>query len=165
MVGHITYLSPDGMGRKFGREIKSGDIASATNVEFQVESYLHYQGRAFSRHFDANTYLLMTRALDYFDPARDFDDSLDRALAQAQCKFLVLSFPSDWRFSTHRSTEIVDALVRARKNVASAIIQSDHGHDSFLLPIDRYTEAFGIWMNQVADEVGACTSAQIPDAR
>jgi homoserine O-acetyltransferase len=159
MVGHITYLSDDGMGQKFGREIKSGDIASARDVEFQVESYLHHQGQTFSKRFDANTYLLMTRALDYFDPAREHGDSLDKALANATCRFLVISFSTDWRFSVHRSQEIVDALVRARKNVASAIIDSPHGHDSFLLPLERYIVALHTWMAKLADEIEESTNA------
>jgi homoserine O-acetyltransferase len=148
MIGHVTYLSDDGMGTKFGREIKSGDFDAGDDVEFQVESYLNYQGRAFTQYFDANTYLLMTKALDHFDPARETDGDLVSAFHQATCRYLVLSFSSDWRFSAARSQEIVDALVRAKKNVASAVIESEHGHDSFLLPIDRYTDALKTFLNQ-----------------
>ncbi|MEZ7818073.1 MAG: homoserine O-acetyltransferase [Pseudomonadales bacterium] len=148
MVGHVTYLSEDGMKTKFGRDVKSGNFAQGADVEFQVESYLHYQGRAFTQYFDANTYLLMTRALDYFDPAREFDGDLTRALEQTTTKFLVLSFSTDWRFSPERSQEIVDALIRARKNVASAIIESEHGHDSFLLPINRYTKILSAFLQR-----------------
>lgn len=148
MIGHVTYLSDDGMGTKFGRDIKSGDFGSGPDVEFQVESYLNYQGRAFTQYFDANTYLLMTKALDHFDPARETNGDLVEAFAPALCKFLVLSFSSDWRFSAERSQEIVDALVRAKKNVASAVIESEHGHDSFLLPIERYVAALGTFLNQ-----------------
>ena len=121
MIGHVTYLSDDGLRDKFGREIKSGDIATANDVQFQVESYLHHQGRSFSQYFDANTYLLMTRALDQFDPARDFGDDLVAALRTAQSDFLVVAFTSDWRFSPARSKEIVDALIAARRNVVSAV--------------------------------------------
>ncbi|MEZ5558484.1 MAG: homoserine O-acetyltransferase [Pseudomonadales bacterium] len=153
MVGHVTYLSDDGMRQKFGRELKSGDLALGRDVEFQVESYLHHQGRSFSSRFDANTYLLMTRALDYFDPARDAGDDLVAALERARCRFLVLSFSTDWRFSAERSREIVDALIRARKNVASANIESTHGHDSFLLQIPRYFAVLGTYLNRLADEV------------
>ncbi|MCZ6711714.1 MAG: homoserine O-acetyltransferase [Gammaproteobacteria bacterium] len=153
MVGHVTYLSDDGMRQKFGRQIKSGDIEAGRDVEFQVESYLHHQGRSFSRRFDANCYVLMTKALDYFDPAREFDGDLVAALATASCNFCVLSFTSDWRFSTARSSEIVDALISARKNVASAIIDSEHGHDSFLLPIPRYFDVLGGYLARVAMEV------------
>jgi homoserine O-acetyltransferase len=153
MVGHVTYLSDDGMRQKFGRQIKSGNIEAGKDVEFQVESYLHHQGRSFSKRFDANCYILMTKALDYFDPAREFDGDLVAALATASCKFCVLSFTSDWRFSAARSTEIVDALIAARKNVASAIIDSEHGHDSFLLPIPRYFDVLGGYLERVAIEV------------
>lgn len=146
MIGHVTYLSDDGMREKFGRALKSGDIDSGADVEFQVESYLRHQGQAFSQRFDANTYLLMTRALDYFDPARDFEDDLVKCLEQVCAKFLIISFTSDWRFSTARSCEIVDALIAARKNVASAIIESEHGHDSFLLPIPRYIKALQTYL-------------------
>jgi len=157
MIGHVTYLSDDGMRQKFGRELKSGDINAGKDVEFQVESYLHHQGRSFSKRFDANTYLLMTKALDYFDPARDFDDDLVAALTRAACKFCVISFTTDWRFSVERSKEIVDALISARKNVASAIIESEHGHDSFLLPIPRYFDVLRGYLGRVAAEVGNAT--------
>jgi homoserine O-acetyltransferase len=155
MIGHVTYLSDDGMREKFGRELKSGEFGPGSDVEFQVESYLHHQGRSFSQRFDANTYILMTRALDYFDPAREFDDNLAHALGGAQCKFCVISFSTDWRFSTERSKEIVDALISARKNVASAIIKSAHGHDSFLLNIPRYFDVLGGYLDRVMDEIDA----------
>ncbi len=150
MIGHVTYLSDDGMGAKFGRELKTGDLESARDVQFQVESYLHYQGTAFSERFDANTYLLMTRALDYFDPALEFDGDLVRALAGAKARFLVLSFTSDWRFSPVRSNEIVDALIAARKDVASAVIDAPNGHDSFLLPNERYFDVLGGYLAAAA---------------
>ena len=146
MIGHVTYLSDDGMGNKFGREIKSGEFDAGEAVEFQVESYLNYQGRAFTQYFDANTYLLMTKALDHFDPTRETDGDIEAAFYPARCKFLILSFSSDWRFSAERSQEITDALVKAKKNVASAVIESEHGHDSFLLPIPRYTAALGTFL-------------------
>ena len=158
MIGHVTYLSDDGMGTKFGREIKSGDFDEGDEVEFQVESYLNYQGQAFTRYFDANTYLLMTKALDHFDPARDTDGDLVEAFSRATCKFLILSFSSDWRFSAQRSQEIVDALVKAKKNVASAVIESEHGHDSFLLPIERYTAALGTFLYRCLDERSGASS-------
>ena len=154
MIGHVTYLSDDGMRQKFGRELKSGNLDQGEGVEFQVESYLHHQGRAFvSQEFDANTYMLMTKALDYFDPARDTNDNLVDALVAAEAKFLVISFSSDWRFSVERGKEIVTALVAAKKNVASAVIDSDHGHDSFLLPIERYTQVLGRFLDRVAQDV------------
>ncbi|MEC8868798.1 MAG: homoserine O-acetyltransferase [Pseudomonadota bacterium] len=152
MVGHVTYLSDDSMGDKFGRELKSGDIALGQDVEFQVESYLHYQGETFSKLFDANTYILMTRALDYFDPAREFDDDLVKALANADAKFFVASFTSDWRFAPERSDTIVDALIAAGKDVISTTIESTFGHDSFLLPIPRYFSVLQAYMDRVARE-------------
>lgn len=155
MVGHVTYLSDDGMRRKFGREIKSGDILLGRDVEFQVESYLHYQGRSFSRRFDANTYLLMTYALDYFDPAAEHGDDLVTALAKTRCDFCVIAFSSDWRFSAVRSREIVNALMSARKNVVSCVIESDQGHDAFLLPIERYFDVLGGYFGRLAAGIEA----------
>jgi homoserine O-acetyltransferase len=153
MIGHVTYLSDDGMREKFGREIKSGDISRGADVEFQVESYLRHQGQAFSQRFDANTYMLMTKALDYFDPARDHGDNLVATFAPVKAKFLILSFTSDWRFSVARSKEITNALIAARKNVASAIIESEHGHDSFLLPLPRYVDVLKTYLARIHQEV------------
>ena len=164
MIGHVTYLSHDGMGQRFGRELKFGDMSRARDVEFQVESYLRYQGQSFSRRFDANTYLLMTRALDFFDPAARFDDDLVAAFRQATASFLVLSFTTDWRFAPARSKEIVDALIAARKNTVSAVIESGHGHDSFLLPLPRYVEVFRTYMNRLADEAVPNAAPGTPDA-
>ena len=147
MLGHVTYQSDDGLRDKFGRDVKSGDLAAAGDVQFQVESYLHHQGRSFSQRFDANTYLLMTRALDHFDPARDFGDDLVAALQRAQSNFLVVSFTSDWRFAPSRSKEIVDALIAARKNVVSAVIDTPHGHDAFLLPVPRYFDVLRAYLS------------------
>ena len=155
MVGHVTYLSDDSMGVKFGRELKSGDLGSGQDVQFQVESYLHYQGTSFSEKFDANTYLLMTRALDYFDPALEFDGDLVAAASTTTAGFLVLSFTSDWRFSPARSNEIVDALIEARRNVVSATIDAPNGHDSFLLPNERYFDVLGGYLDSVARQCGA----------
>jgi homoserine O-acetyltransferase len=151
MVGHITYLSDDAMASKFGRELRSGslEIGGDDPVEFQVQSYLRYQGSQFSGSFDANTYILMTRALDYFDLARDYGDDPVAAFATASCRFLVLSFSSDWRFSPARSREIVDALIAARRDVSYADIAADEGHDAFLMPIPRYLEVFRAYMQQV----------------
>ncbi len=155
MIGHVTYLSDDGMREKFGRALKSGDIDRGADVEFQVESYLHHQGQAFSKRFDANTYVLMTKALDYFDPARDTQDDLVATLKKTSAKFLVISFTSDWRFSVDRSKEISDALMAAGKNVASAIIKSEHGHDSFLLPLPRYVSVLGTFLKRIHEEACA----------
>src|SRR5690606_17441832 len=143
MVGHITYLSDDAMGQKFGRGLKSEKLNyDFHSVEFQVESYLRYQGEEFSGRFDANTYLLMTKALDYFDPAAAHDGDLIRTLENAKADFCVISFTTDWRFSPARSREIVDALVAAGKNVSYLEVEAAQGHDAFLIPIPRYLHAF-----------------------
>ncbi|MAY70441.1 MAG: homoserine O-acetyltransferase [Halomonas sp.] len=153
MVGHITYLSEDAMGSKFGRDLRSEDLNFGFDVEFQVESYLRYQGDAFSTSFDANTYLLMTKALDYFDPASPHQGDLAKALAPAQCPFLVVSFSTDWRFPPSRSKELVNALIRAGKSVSYANIDSPHGHDAFLMPEPRYQAIFAGFMGRVADDL------------
>ena len=153
MLGHITYLSDDGMREKFGRELREGKISYDFNPQFEVESYLRYQGERFSTAFDANTYLLMTKALDYFDPAADYNHSLPRALEGALCKFMVISFTTDWRFSPERSREIADALVEAEKQVSYAEIDSDHGHDAFLIPNPRYMDIFAAYMQRVGADI------------
>ena len=155
MIGHVTYLSDDSMGSKFGREVKSGDIEQGRDVQFQVESYLHYQGSRFAQTFDPNTYVLVTRALDYFDPAIEHNDNLVKTLQHVTAKFLVISFSSDWRFSPERSNEIVDALVAAGKSTVSANIVSSMGHDSFLMDIPRYFAVLKKYLASVADEVAA----------
>lgn len=154
MVGHITYLSEDAMGTKFGRDLRTDDLNFGFGVEFQVESYLRYQGDTFSNSFDANTYLLMTKALDYFDPAAEHQGDLPTALAPAQCPFLVVSFTTDWRFPPLRSRELVNALIRAGKSVSYANIESTHGHDAFLMPEPRYQAVFAGFMNRVAEDLG-----------
>ena len=142
MLGHITYLSDDVMNEKFGRRLQqAADQAyrySTQEVEFQIESYLRYQGDKFSEYFDANTYLLITRALDYFDPAREFGGDLSAALARAKAAFLLVSFSTDWRFSPARSREMVRALLNNRSAVSYAEIDAPHGHDAFLLEDARY---------------------------
>jgi len=151
MIGHITYLSDDAMGEKFGRELKSDRLNyDFHSVEFQVESYLRYQGEEFSTRFDANTYLLMTKALDYFDPAAAHGGDLAQALSAAKADFCLMSFTTDWRFSPARSREIVDALLAARKNVSYVEIDAPQGHDSFLLPVPRYMQVFRGYMNRIA---------------
>ena len=168
MIGHITYLSDDVMNEKFGRSLRPADLASALpsaapgykystqDVEFQIESYLRHQGDKFSDYFDANTYLLITRALDYFDPAREYDGNLTRALARAQARFLLISFTTDWRFSPARSREIVKALLDNRREVSYAEIDAPHGHDAFLLDDARYHAAVRTYFEQtVATSVGA----------
>ncbi|MHA6198419.1 homoserine O-succinyltransferase MetX [Pseudomonas wadenswilerensis] len=150
MVGHITYLSDDSMGEKFGRELKSDKLNyDFHSVEFQVESYLRYQGEEFSGRFDANTYLLMTKALDYFDPAASQGGDLSASLAHVTADYCVMSFTTDWRFSPARSREIVDALIAARKNVCYLEIDSPYGHDAFLIPTPRYIQGFANYMNRI----------------
>lgn len=154
MVGHITYLSDASMGEKFGRELRDQAYKFGYDAEFQVESYLRYQGERFSETFDANTYLLMTKALDYFDPAYDHGGDLARALAEARCEFLVLSFSTDWRFTPARSEELVNAMIAARRKVSYSEIDAPWGHDAFLIPTPRYTDIFTAYMDRVAREVG-----------
>jgi homoserine O-acetyltransferase len=155
MVGHITYLSDASMGEKFGRELREKAYKFGYDAEFQVESYLRYQGERFSESFDANTYLLMTKALDYFDPAYEFDGDLAKALRGARCEFLVLSFSTDWRFAPERSEELVKAMIAARRKVSYAEIDAPWGHDGFLIPTPRYADVFTAYMDRVAREVGA----------
>jgi homoserine O-acetyltransferase len=149
MLGHITYLSDDVMRSKFGRELREGKINFGFDVEFQVESYLRYQGVSFVERFDANTYLLMTKALDYFDPAAEHDDDLAKALSRARASFFLMSFTSDWRFSPERSKEILKALHDNDLDVSYAEIESHQGHDAFLLPIPFYIDAFHAYMKRV----------------
>jgi homoserine O-acetyltransferase len=138
MIGHITYLSDDEMASKFGRQLKNGKLGYTFETEFEIESYLRHQGRKFSEYFDANTYLRITKALDYFDPALEHGGSLAKALAPAKARFLVISFTTDWRFSSQRSREIVKALLDNRCDVSYAEINAPHGHDAFLLEDARY---------------------------
>lgn len=140
MIGHITYLSDDVMGRKFGRALRQDNYRYAYEIEFEVESYLRHQGEKFAKTFDANTYLLMTKALDYFDPAAPFGGKLSLAFEHAQANFLVISFTSDWRFPPERSLEIVKALLDAKKPVSYADIDAPHGHDAFLMADPHYHE-------------------------
>jgi homoserine O-acetyltransferase len=155
MIGHITYLSDEAMGEKFGRERKSSAFNFNYGVEFEVESYLNFQGKRFSKTFDANTYLLMTRVLDYFDPAADFGGSLEQAFEKSKCGYLVVSFSTDWRFSPERSEQLVSAMVKAGKSVSYAEIDSQYGHDAFLIPTERYMSLFSAYMNRIAQEVNA----------
>jgi homoserine O-acetyltransferase len=157
MIGHITYLSDDVMNEKFGRQLREAVTHNATGykystqeVEFQIESYLRYQGDKFSEYFDANTYLLITRALDYFDPARAFGGDLSQALARATCKFLLISFSTDWRFSPARSREMVKALLDNRRDVSYAEIDAPHGHDAFLLDDARYLNVVRSYFDNIA---------------
>jgi len=154
MLGHITYLSDDIMGEKFGRDLRDGKIDFDFDVEFQVESYLRYQADSFVGHFDANTYLLMTKALDYFDPAADCENNLTKALAPARADFFVVSFTSDWRFAPSRSREIVRALHDNDLNVSYAEIKATQGHDAFLMRIPHYLDVLSAYMERVAVEAG-----------
>jgi len=153
MIGHITYLSDDAMANKFGRDLRSGSLGrgQTADAEFQVQSYLRHQGNQFSGNFDANTYILMTRALDYFDLALEYDNDPVAAFRHAQCSFLVISFSTDWRFSPERSREIVDALLAAERPVTYAQIEANEGHDAFLMPIPRYLDVFRAYMQRVGE--------------
>ena len=150
MLGHITYLSVDQMAEKFGRELRDGSLSFGYDVEFEVESYLRYQGDKFAEFFDANTYLLMTKALDYFDPAREADGNLTAALAKAKAAFLVVSFTTDWRFAPERSLEIVHALVASGKEVSYMESDCRYGHDSFLMEDEPYQNVVRAYMENVS---------------
>ncbi len=158
MIGHITYLSDEAMAERFGRQqrvaTESGEFRYGYDVEFEVESYLRYQGEKFSTYFDANTYLLITRALDYFDPARPCGGDLACALKPAQADFLLVSFTTDWRFSPERSREIVRALLKNKSSVTYAEIDAPHGHDAFLLDDLRYHAVVQGYFDRVAASLG-----------
>ena len=158
MIGHITYLSNDDMAEKFGRELRRADGASDEynfnfDVEFEVESYLRHQGEKFADYFDANTYLLITRALDYFDPAKSFANNLSASMKNIDAKFLVVSFKTDWRFAPERSREIVKALLDNKLDVTYGEIDAPHGHDAFLLEDPRYHNLVRAYFEQIAQEL------------
>ena len=155
MIGHITYLSDDAMAEKFGRERREGGLKFNFDVEFQIESYLRYQADKFAERFDANTYLRITKVLDYFDPAASRDGNLSDALEPVTAKFLVVSFTSDWRFSPARSREIVKALLDNRLSVSYAEIDAPHGHDAFLMDDPRYHNLIRAYFDNIAREVAA----------
>ena len=157
MIGHITYLSNDDMAEKFGRKLRSAaetnDYKFDFGIDFEIESYLRYQGDKFSEYFDANTYLLITKALDYFDPARAHGGDLAKALASTQASFMLASFTTDWRFSPERSREIVEALVANRRSVTYAEIDAPHGHDAFLLEDPRYMNMVRAYYERIWGEL------------
>jgi homoserine O-acetyltransferase len=155
MLGHITYLSDDVMADKFGRELRSGKLDYGYDIEFEIESYLRHQGDKFAAYFDANTYLLMTKALDYFDPAHECGGNLDKAFAVARASFLVLSFTTDWRFSPERSRTLVKSLLHNRLDVSYGEITSTHGHDSFLIQHTHYHEVMRAYLDRIAGEFAA----------
>ena len=150
MVGHITYLSDDEMANKFGRLLRNGSLNYSFDVEFEIESYLRHQGNKFSDYFDANTYLRITKVLDYFDPAAAHGGNLSLALEAARAEFLVVSFTTDWRFSPERSREIVKALLDNRRAVSYAEIDAPHGHDAFLLDDPRYHNIVAAYFDRIA---------------
>ena len=150
MVGHITYLSDSQMGEKFGRQLRHGEHQYSYDVDFEIESYLRYQGDKFAGFFDANTYLITTKALDYFDPAYAYDGDLAAALARAKANFFIASFTTDWRFAPARSREIVFALLHNRRHVAYAEIDCDAGHDSFLLDDAHYHAVVRAYLENIS---------------
>lgn len=161
MIGHITYLSDDDMAEKFGRDLRHPDYQFGYGIDFEIESYLRYQGDKFSEYFDANTYLLITKALDYFDPARSHDGDLGAALANTQAEFLVVSFTTDWRFAPDRSREIVQALVNNQRRVTYAEIDAPHGHDAFLLDDARYMGVVRAYYDKVWRQLGESVPAAL----
>jgi len=148
MLGHITYLSDDAMREKFGRDMKKGEVNFSYDVEFEVESYLRYQGESFSNRFDAHTYLLMTKVLDYFDPAESHEGDLAKTLKSVTAKTLLIAFSSDWRFSPERSRELANAFIEAEKEVSFLEIDSPHGHDAFLMPSKTYDSAIETFLEK-----------------
>jgi homoserine O-acetyltransferase len=160
MVGHITYLSNADMAEKFGRDLRNGDYQFGFGIDFEIESYLRYQGEKFSEYFDANTYLLITKALDYFDPAREFGGDLTKALAKTKAEFLVVSFTTDWRFAPSCSREIVQALVNNKRKVTYAEIDAPHGHDAFLLEDSRYLNVVRSYYNNIWKEIDSANAQQ-----
>jgi homoserine O-acetyltransferase len=158
MIGHITYLSDDDMAEKFGRDLRAGEYQFGYGIDFEIESYLRYQGEKFSEYFDANTYLLITKALDYFDPAAAYGGDLTQALAGTRARFLLVSFTTDWRFAPARSREIVQALVNNRRHVTYAEINAPHGHDAFLLEDERYMATVRAYYSRVWQEIEAGAS-------
>ena len=155
MVGHITYLSDDEMANKFGRQLKNGKLGYTFDTEFQIESYLRHQGNKFADYFDANTYLRITKALDYFDPALEHGGDLSKALQPVTAGMLVVSFTTDWRFSPARSREIVHALIKNRAPVTYAEIDAPHGHDAFLLDDARYHRLVAAYFDRVHGEIAS----------
>jgi len=154
MIGHITYLSNDDMSEKFGRELRSGEYQFGFGIEFEIESYLRHQGEKFSSYFDANTYLLITRALDYFDPAAPYGGDLKKALAGTKAQFLLASFTTDWRFAPECSRAMVKALVSNKRHVTYAEIDAPHGHDAFLLDDKRYHDLIRSYYDRMWREIG-----------
>jgi homoserine O-acetyltransferase len=163
MIGHITYLSDEQMEEKFGRSLRDG-LQFSFAPEFEIESYLRHQGDKFAEYYDANTYLRITKALDYFDPAQATAGDLAEALAPAQCAFLVVSFTTDWRFSPARSREIVKALVDRQRDVSYAEVAAPHGHDAFLLDDPQYHALVGAYFDRIASEERAAAPAAAPRA-
>ena len=155
MVGHVTYKSDVQMRSKFDRELKSGDWVNNSSIEFQIESYLNYQGNTFSKQFDANSYILITKVLDYFDPARNYGNDLVQAFSGSSCNFLLISFSTDWRFPVARSEEICRALISAAKPVSHIVIDSDNGHDAFLIPEKRYQKTLKDFFSVVSSRIGS----------
>ena len=149
MIGHITYLSEDAMLAKFDRQLINKDLSYQFNRDFQVENYLHYQGEKFAKRFNPHTYLLMTKALDYFDPAAEAGGDFKQALTPAQCSFLIISFTTDWRFPSAGSRRMVQALVDAAKEVSYVEVATASGHDSFLFPVPRYVETVRLFLNEL----------------
>lgn len=162
MIGHITYLSDDDMSEKFGRDLSLGEYQFGFGVEFEIESYLRYQGEKFSSYFDANTYLLITRALDYFDPAAPFDGDLTQAFAATRAQFLLASFTTDWRFAPECSRAMVKALVSNKRRVTYAEIDAPHGHDAFLLDDARYHDLIRTYYDRIGSEIGNRGTHEFP---
>jgi Homoserine acetyltransferase len=149
MIAHITYLSEKALQQKFGRKLQSREMISfGFDADFQVESYLRYQGRSFVNRFDANSYLYMTRAMDYFDVTKIFPKSIEfNSQDNSHIHHCIISFTSDWLFPTDENKEIVKILNKHGKKVSFTEIESDRGHDSFLLDVQDFTETVSSFLN------------------
>ena len=148
MAAHITYLSKKGLQEKFGRKLQErDDLKFGFDADFQIESYLRYQGSVFVDRFDANSYLYITRAMDYFDLTKEHDGNLSKAFEKTKTKFLVISFTSDWLYPTSENKEIVIALNAIGAEVGFVEIESDKGHDSFLLNVPKFLDTLKGFIN------------------
>ena len=147
MLGHITYLSESNMSKRFGRKLQDPENKMDADVNYEVENYLQYKGEQFAKTFDANSYILMTKAMDSFDPAKDFDDDLMTCLQNAQAKLLIASFDSDWLFPKEYGLDIQMSAIKAGINSTYIELEGDYGHDSFIFHSDRYSNALKNFLN------------------
>ena len=147
MLGHITYLSESNMSKRFGRRLQDPENKIDEDINYEVENYLQYKGEQFANTFDANSYILMTKAMDSFDPAKDFDNDLVKCLQIIQAKLLIVSFDSDWLFPKEYGVEIQMSAIKAGINSSYIELEGDYGHDSFLFYSEQYSAALKNFLN------------------